>query len=322
MSPQARKNAEQAYARQNSNSGARGQNAKQNKKKKTVAPNYIADVFNPLSRSLVPAPVSEGESFPVFGMARLDLNMANRHLLIFSNVGDSAGVGAYINPTAAPYAGGVMNIATMTSSATAGGPTSARAMKFGVSLLNVTPSLTRGGRVYVLNANQRFLLGASPSTMTEAQWDAVMDMVKAHPKVKSFSGSDFASEKTFVSFPTNDSDYRCYRHWTGTDTASSFLSHLSTYSGAATDNPRPMSTVFVVLDEPADTQNWSVFCRSAYYSRWPLNSVLGQSNIPVPTAPLQAINAAGRIAEALASHGRPTGAPSGAASAAGDVSLR
>lgn len=256
----------------------------------------------------MPAPVAEGEAFPVFGMARLDINLSNRHLLIFSNVGDSAGVGAYINPTAAPYAGGIMNIATMTSSATAGGPTSARAMKFGVSLLNSTPSLSRGGRVYVLNANQRFLLAASPSTMTEAQWDAVSDMVKAHPKVQTFSGSDFASEKTFVSFPTNDADYRCYRHWGGTDTASSFLTHLSTYSGASTDYPRPMSTIFVVIDEPASAQNWSIFCRSAYYSRWPLNSVLGQSNVPVPTAPLDALNAAGRIAEALATHGRPAGA--------------
>jgi hypothetical protein len=311
-SPRARKKIEQAYARQNS------QNSNNRDKVKPVSMRKytrIIDVFNPLLRTLVPAPVNEGEAFPVFGMARLELNMTNRHLLIFSNVGSSAGVGAYINPTAAAYAGGVMNIATLTSSATAGGPTSGRAMKLGVTLVNVTPSLTRGGRVYVLNANQRILLGASPSTMTEAQWDAVADTVRAHPKVQTFSGSDFSSEKTFVCFPTNDTDYRNYQDWEGTDTASTFLAHLSTFSGASVGDPRPMSTIFVVIDEPAAPQNWSVYVRAAYYTRWPLNSVLGQHNVPVPTAPLATLNAASSVAEGLAGHGRP-------ASSAGDVDIR
>lgn len=253
--------------------------------------NRVPDVYNPLNTSLIRSVMSEGHAFPIWGMTRSDIitNEAGRQMLFVTNTGNSGTICYSIyqtTPSATRY-----TIPTLSSSASAGGPTSGRAMKCGITVVNVSKRLNVGGRIYVLNASQRLAFGAAPSAMTQLQWKAVADAIIAHPHTRSYTGGDFVAPKTFVCHPTNETDYDKYVAWNGTDTLDQYFEHLAVWSGSTT-TLRPMSTICIVIEPfPDDSVNdYSFTSRAAFYSRWPLASVPGQAHIPVPTAAAAVIN--------------------------------
>ena len=261
-------------------------------------------VFSPYSPSLVPTPVNEGFALAVPGIIRVPVDpvTANRKIFCFGNTGASGSVCFSVNNTATP---GLFTwtIPTLAASATTGGPTSGRAMKFGIELCNTTALLNCCGNIYVMVSKQRFALASAPGTMTQADWTALSTTIMAHPETRMFSCADFVEPRSFFSYPVDDSHYHSYEPWDGTDTNSTFMSHFATWSGATLD-PRPMAAIWVVVEAAATAQSLTATCLSSYYTRWPIGTVQAAVQHPVPTESLTKLNEQSSWAQMLGSAGR------------------
>lgn len=270
------------------------------KAQKPAATSSIRGIFNPHNRLPVPTLVSEGSAFHASGVMRNEVTQAigTRFMIVCSSTGHSGTPGSIVFP-AVPTVG-IRTIPTLALGGTAGGPTSGRAMKAGVTIVNSTAALNRGGRVYVLNSNQRVELPAAPSAMIPADWDTMMNEIVAHPKTRALSGSHFAEPKTLVCHPTDQADYLNYGEWYGGITVDNFWSHISIWPGVVSQR-RPMSAVYIVFEGPAAVQDYTVSWRAHYYTRWPLDSILGQSQKFVPTKDAKTLNDGRDHAEASGS---------------------
>jgi len=236
-------------------------------------------------------------------MVRKDLNHAaisSRKLYAITNNGISGSVMCYLHNTATPFTS-VYTVPTLSAAASAGGPTAARAMKASLTMVNDTQRLNQGGKVYTLVANQRLRIPAPASTMTQAEWNTLMDEIIAHPHTRAHSGADFVTPKTLVCHPSNIPDYTDFKEFEGTSTVDGFWAGISTAPSPGPVlggvNKRPMSTIFVVFEPPAVDQTYTVTARASWYTRWPLDTIMGQSMKPIPTAPLSTINGAQDQAE-------------------------
>lgn len=259
----------------------------------------VPDIFDPRSPALVPTVVSEGAAFPMSGSTVQAINAPTtvRTILAVANTGVSGSVLGFVTNNATPGAG-VSTIPLLAAGSDAGGPTSGRAMKSGVTIINRTQLLNQGGQLCVLNAIQRLSFPAAPSAMTQAQWNEVADGILAHPRSRLFSGADFAKSKTFVNHPLDQTDYLSYQGWRGSLTVDEFWAHLAVWPGSS-HATRPMSTTLIVLEPPAVQNTYEVKTRSMFYTRWPLDSVPGQAHRAVPTASPQVVNAHRDFAEAV-----------------------
>lgn len=250
----------------------------------------IRDLFDPRNNLLVPTVVSEGAAFPISGstISNHTINTAYRTLLVCTNTGVAGTVMAKIAADTTIYPA-QYTIPLLSPHSAAGGPTSGRAMKGGLTLCNRTQKLNQGGQVSVLNAVQRVSLPAAPSSMTQAQWNDFFDSIVAHPKTKIYNGSDFNKSKTFVSHPLDETDYLGYSDWQGSLTMNDFWDHVAVWPGSV-HQKRPMSTIFVVFEAAPVNNTYEAKTRSSFYTRWPLDSVPGQAHRAVPTAPANVIN--------------------------------
>jgi hypothetical protein len=77
-----------------------------------------------------------------------------------------------------------------------------------------------------------------------------------------------------------------------------------------------MSSIWVIMEAPSVAQAYTLQFSGSWYTRWPLDTVPGQSMRPVPTAPASAINAARDAAERASI---PTSMASAVVGAAGGV---
>jgi hypothetical protein len=225
-------------------------------------------------------------------------------VFFFANGGNSPTVGAVFNPSAAPAAGTAFTIATLATAAGAGGPTSGRAMKSGVTIINSTNALNRAGQVYILNANQRFEVPSNPAAMTTAHWNAFIAEIKAHPDTRAHTADEFVRPRTFVTHPANEPAYHGYLTWTGTQIPEDYMRHVSTWTGTTStseESHRPMSTLVVILDVASADQSYTLSTRASFYTRWPVDTIMGQHMIHTPVAPQAAINAA-RLSAQAAGH--------------------
>jgi len=271
-------------------SGSRKQ--KKQKGKGKTKPNSSSrrrDLFSPWNDLLVPVISSEGKAFPTRGIVRDDATIsASTFMYIATNGGVSGTVlGAVVNsaaPSLVPF-----TIPTLALSDSSGGPTSGRAMKLGLTLVNTTKVLDQGGRLYILHSNQRFSLPAAPSAMTQAQWTTFFGTVKDHPDTTPYQGADFSNPKAMVSHPISDPDYHDYNQWVGTETFDQFAAHWATWSGASVRN-RPMSTIVILFEIPSASQSYTVSVSANFYTRWPITSIPGQHSTYVPTAPAAVLN--------------------------------
>lgn len=275
------------------------------------------DLFDPRSGVLVPTLVSEGSAFPISGSIMHNLLTSvgsnDRALAIMTNTGRAGTVLATV-AAGAGVATSVHTIPLLSASDIAGGPTSARPMKGGLTMINRTQVLNMGGQVSVLNSTQRVKLPASPSTMTATQWKDFFDTINGHPRTRIYNGADFAKSKTYVCHPLDQVDYTRYGEFHGTFNLDDYFAHFAIWPG---QNPeeRAMSTIFVVFEPSPAVNSYEFKVRASYYTRWPLDTVPGQAQRPVPTASAAVINQHRDYAEATAHV--PRGEEVGLAAAAG-----
>jgi len=172
-------------------------------------------------------------------------------------------------------------------------------MKSGISIVNSTPLLNAGGRVFVLNSDQRFFFGDDPVNMTGAMFETFLNEVVAHPKAREFSGAEFVRPHSFHAHVVDPVNYETYRSWQGQMGIDDYAQNFAIWPGTPT-LPRGMSTVIIVIEIAASPQTYTFSGRSTWYTRWPLNTVLGQSMRDVPTAPAERINRDMRRGEDMA----------------------
>lgn len=259
-------------------------------KLKVKARSTLMDANHP---ALIPTVLSQGNAFALTGVVRQELALAATDTVVYciTNTGRSGTVAARISNNGSTPSTGIFTIPLLAAADDVGGPTSGRAMKCTVELVNVTAPLYMGGRIYVLNAHQRVPLLAEPSVMTITQQTALIDSIKSHPDCRSYAGTDFVKPYRCHSEVVDHDLYTGYGEWKGTDTVTTFMAHSSIWPGL---DPliRPMSAMWIVFQRPAANQDYTLSFKASYYTRWPLNTVPGTRQTPVPTAPAHIVNAA------------------------------
>lgn len=243
--------------------------------------------------SNIPTTVVSGTATPLPDVCRLDFTLtagADRVMVFITNAGRSATSMWYLR-----WAGGVIiNNQTVSPtllavSASAGGPTTMRAMKMGATLTNTTPILNRGGRVYTLNSDQRFLLPAAPTLLTAADCDTIYNSIVQHPNTLVHDGSHFGDTKLLNCTVVDVPAYENFVANPGALDITGFGSGVASWTGFNRE-ARPMSCVAYVFDVPANAQTYSLQAEGKWYCRFPLNTVAGRVQTPIPTAPPSALN--------------------------------
>lgn len=255
----------------------------------------------------IPTPVAQacGSALPYSGIFRRELtvNTTERVLVFFTNTGRAGTVATVVGLSNPPVAT-AQTIPTLALADDAGGPTSAKAMKAGVFVSCVTAPLNRAGRVTVLNAKQRILLPAGPGSMSLAQFNTVIDAIKAHPDSLSYTASDFTHPTGFHCHPVDSRVYDQFFDFHGAVSADDMVRSLAVWPGVD-PFPRPLSGIVMIFELPPTPQEYTLSFRASFYTRWPLNTIPGQTQRKIPTAPLGMINNHMTLIENVGSRGVP-----------------
>lgn len=259
--------------------------------------------LSPHSSLEIPTLLRSGQAFAYTGATRFQLPQALNEtiLLIATNVGSSGSVvqvvrqvGAAV-PTALPPA----TISTLSSPDSLFGPTSSRAMKCGLSITCDTPALTRGGRITFMNGQSRVRMDTAPSSFGLTTFQFLVSTIQSFPTSQSFDATHFGETREFTSNVVDQVRYTDFHEFAGALTYDEFMSHVAVWPGASIRD-RPMSTMWVVLSPPADPQTYTICANAAYYTRWPLSTVQGQTQKDVPIAPASVINQIHAIGDHMA----------------------
>jgi len=259
--------------------------------------------MSPRVQSLVPVAEVAGDAFPVTGLTRSNISatLTYRTLVAVTNTGVAGTVMSIwqVPATAAP----IFSTFTVPSVSGSGGGetiTAGRAMKAGLSLVNTTQLLNRGGRVFYLNSTARLFLPNSLSGMSNGNLLGVMDAICSHPKCQAYDGTDFSKPLEFAAEVVDTTAYHQFNSWEGSETSDEFWTHISTYPGSA-ETTRPMSALFIVIDSTSVQQTYTATAYGSWYTRWPVESILGQAQRPIPVAPQAVVNKVHATGKALAS---------------------
>lgn len=259
-------------------------------------PKSKLSLYDPLNAMLVPSLMSEGDAFPVTGMVRSDFTqgaVTGTRVMVVTNCGSS---GTIMSELKWNNGGVVFTVPTMANQFDQGGPTATRAMKASLTICNTTRYQNIGGSVTVLHTNQRLTFPGAPFGINTAEFSEFVDRVKGHPHAKRYSGAEFVKPRTWIAHPTNETDYSKYVQFDGAISDTGFSLHYGTYPGATLQN-RPMSTILAVFEDVSNSQDYTCTARASWYARYGLDTVLGQSQRPVPTASAAVINKARDTAE-------------------------
>jgi len=211
-------------------------------------------------------------------------------LLIVSNTGNSGTVAELIRVNSNGGINGgteILTIPTLANEDSAGGPSSARAMKFSASVVNCTNALKRGGRVTYINSSQRLpALGGT----NENNYSNVIQGIKDSPYRKRINGDNLKDPLALIGYPADSTEYPKFRSHRGTLTKDEFESYVLGATSTIEASARSMSIIVYIFDPTVDTQDYSVTIRASYYTRWPLSSVPGQSMRHMPTSTADHIN--------------------------------
>jgi hypothetical protein len=260
---------------------------------KQVRQPVVKNFLDPMANMPAPLLVADGKALAHTGLVSEDFIVGdtNTTILLVTNTGGSGSVGVLfdVDPAGTVIAASrkVLTIPTMAASDTEGGPSASRPMKFGVSVVNCSNALKRGGRVTYLNSSQRLPGRADPPN----QYGPLLTGIKSCPYRRRICGDTLSTPTQLVGFPIDHARYNTFVPHAGTLDFQEFLSHV--LGASAIDSPadRPMSIVAYIFDPVADRQDYSVTIRAAMYTRWPLTSVPGQSMKHMPTSTAAHINA-------------------------------
>jgi len=264
------------------------------KKNKKVAEkdDAVLHHMSPHFNTLIPTLTHQGRAFPYTGVIRNDITQGvnDTILIAATNVGIAGTVFTVgiANGAAAPTFT-AFTIPTISLADSAGGPTSARAMKFSLGLSCTTPLLSRGGRVSILNGQSRLRVDLPPSTMTAVVWTAVLASIRGMPNTQVYDCSHFGETREMSGSVVDNITYEDFEEFVGTESIDEFWEHIAVWPGS-TRRDRPMSTSWVVFSPPAFQQTYTVSVKASYYTRWGLATVPGQAQIDIPTAPAGIVN--------------------------------
>ncbi len=263
---------------------------------------HAGHLFDPRDGRLVPVVHDEGPAFPITGIAThaFGNDATNNRMYCITNPGVSGSIILEAVASATPSFS-VSTIPVMSAAPSAGGPTSARPMKIGFSLVNSALPLNTGGRVYVLKTNQR-ITSPDPAftSNTQAELQAMMDTIRDHPDTKLYSAVDFTRPKHFYSAPRDFTSYHDYLPFLGSISTTSLGTAATTASiptAGESGGNFGMEALWVVVDATSAAQTWTLRARAAYYARFPVETVAGQAQRPVPTTSATALNQAKHVAE-------------------------
>jgi len=250
--------------------------------------------MSPHYPSNIPVALRSGQAFPYTGVIKFELAQAiGETIFIAATCPGSAGTVALIgrqSGIAAPTYS-VATIPTLSLSDEAGGPTSARAMKFGVSLTCNTPLLSRGSRVFHLNGQSRIRVDSSPSAVSLAVFQAIVNVVTAMPTCIPYDNTHFGDTKLFTSNVVDNVTYIDFNLFEGTLTVDQIFAHMAVWPGLSAGlRDRPMSTTWLVFPPPSIAQTYALAMHGSYYTRWGLSTVQGQSQTDIPVAPIAVVN--------------------------------
>lgn len=289
--------------------------APKGKKKRSGGGNNqsVMDYHHP---GVVPVISRCGAAYPIRGVCRYPVTIAatSRTLVAVTNTGSAGTVMSLVFITDAGVATTtVRTIPLLATSDVSGGPTSGRAMKHKLSIVNATKNLDIAGRCWHLNGTSRLRLPASPSTMTGAQWGTVYDAIVAMPGCQDYTGGAFAGDGLeFAGHVVDAKVYEDFHEWNGTLALDDFWAHIAIWSGEE-PQVRPMSTTWFLMDAPGTAQSYTFSAMATFYTRWPLDTVPGQNQTDIPVAAPSLLNrihgAAERVSQfAQTSQGRAIGA--------------
>lgn len=250
--------------------------------------------MSPHVYSMIPTLLRSGQAFAYTGVIKVELSQAiGETILIMSTNPGSAGTVALIGRQtgiAAP-AYSVATIPNLSLSDEVGGPTSTRAMKFGVSLTTTTPLLSRGTRIHHLNGQSRIRIDQPPSTLSLAVFQSIVNVVTGMPTAVPYDNTHFGETREFTSNVVDNVAYIDFQNFEGTLTVDQIAAHMAVWPGLAGGlRDRPMSTTWLVLAPPPVAQSYHLAFHGAYYTRWGLSTVQGQSQTNIPTASADIIN--------------------------------
>lgn len=285
--------------------------AKQPKKKaakgiKSVQPKGVSinmHHLSPHSTLEIPTLLRSGQAFAYTGATRFQLPQAvgETILLIATNPGTSGSVVTVVRQVGAavPSAIAPATISTLSSPDSAFGPTSSRAMKCGLSVTCDTPALTRGGRITFMNGQSRIRMDTAPSAFSLSTFQYLVSTIQSFPTAQSFDATHFGETREFTCNVVDQVRYADFHEFAGALTYDEFMAHVAIWPGASAKD-RPMSTIWMVLAPPADPQSYTISATAAYYTRWPLSTVQGQTMKEVPVAPASVINHIHNIGDHMA----------------------
>lgn len=245
-------------------------------------PNKIYDARD---GRLIPVILPQSNAYAVKGMNAFDLDTSvNNSLLCITNIGHSGTLCSYVQWAGAPVAPVPVNCATMTTSATAGGCTTMRAMKTTFSLVNTSQYVNRGGRAYVLRCPQKMVLPqATMSALNVAELGALKNVIAGHPNVETVDLANIPKDWSKTCLPRNGGLYEEFERNVGIDTADQFFSHVTIGSGGQTDDlPMDAFWIYIPVTTAGVVNELNVRVWSQWYTRWPADSILGQQMKPVP----------------------------------------
>lgn len=275
---------------------AKGSKKKVAKAIKSVQPKGVPlDMhhLSPHSSLEIPTLLRSGQAFAYTGATRFQLPQAvgETILLIATNTGTSGSVVTVVRQVGAglPTAIAPATISTLSSPDSAFGPTSSRAMKCGLSVTCDTPALTRGGRVTFMNGQARVRMDTVPSAFALSTFQFLVSTIQSFPTSQSFDATHFGETREFTCNVVDQVRYADFHEFAGALTYDEFMAHVAIWPGASSKD-RPMSTIWMVLSPPSDPQTYTISGTGAYYTRWPLSTVQGQTMKEVPVAPASVIN--------------------------------
>jgi hypothetical protein len=165
-------------------------------------------------------------------------------------------------------------------------------MKYGLRIINNSPVVDKGGVVYVYTASQRVITAAKLTLMTCDQLDDMFDDIIAMNGAQPYGAEAFTGQGcSWHGYPTDSTTYVEFDDWNGQmiksgslEVADGFAEHWSLTPGVTDVKPRGISTTFVCFEAPSRAQLYTLNYRAAWYTRWPLGTVLGQNMPHIPDA--------------------------------------
>lgn len=253
--------------------------------------------------SLIPSLLRSGQAFAYTGVIKVELSQAiGETILIMATNPGSAGtlamIGRQTGIAAPTYS--VATIPNLSVSDDAGGPTSTRAMKFGVSLTTTTPLLSRGSRIFHLNGQSRIRIDTPPSSVSLAVFQSMVNVVTGMPTAIPYDNTHFGETREFTSNVVDNVRYHDFQDFEGTLTVDEIAAHMAVWPGLGIGlRDRPMSTTWLVFSPPSIAQTYHLAFHGAYYTRWGLSTVQGQSQTDIPTASADVINGIHKHADTM-----------------------